>query len=84
MKQVAAIYPDLDFSQVAINNTVPPTPGGADNISEEANFTHTVEEKVKVPDAEVIVQPALEGPVALVVLFTLDGSSIVNSSAAPS
>lgn len=29
LKQVATIYPDLDLSQVVTDDTVPPTPGGA-------------------------------------------------------
>ena len=62
LKQVAAVYLDLDLSQVVIEDTVSPTLGGVDAISKETDDSaHTVEEEVKDTNAEVIVQPAPEG-----------------------
>lgn len=54
---MVAVYPDLDLSWVVIDDTFPPTPRGVDAASDETNdFIYTVEEEVKDPDIEVIVQ----------------------------
>lgn len=45
LKQVASVYPDLDLSQVVIDDTVPPTPGDVGAaINEVDDFVHTVKE----------------------------------------
>nr|POE78252.1 hypothetical protein CFP56_62647 [Quercus suber] len=81
LKQVTTVYPDLDLSQVVIEDTISLTLGGVDAISEETDDSaHTVEEEVKDTEAEVIVQPAPEGLVALVVLFVVDGISTADGS----
>nr|POE53734.1 hypothetical protein CFP56_23274 [Quercus suber] len=72
---------------IAIDNIIPPTPGGNDTVSDKTDVSvHTVEEEVKDPDAEVIVQLALEGPIAPMVLSVADGPTIANDpvSNAPS
>jgi len=35
LKQVKAVHPNLDLSQIAIDDTVPPTPGGKDTVNDE-------------------------------------------------
>lgn len=43
MKQVGDIYPNLDLSQIVIDDTVPPTPRGDDVASNKTvNYVHTV------------------------------------------
>jgi len=59
---VATVYPDLDLSQVVINDTILLALGGADTVMDEANgFVHTIKEEVKEPNAEVVDQHAPEG-----------------------
>lgn len=69
---------------MAIDDTVPLTPGGNDAFVDETNDSaHTL----KVPDAEAVVQPILEGSAAPVVPFAMDGPLIVDdlfSNAPPS
>ena len=44
MKQVKAAYPNLDFSQIVIDDTVLLMPGGDDTISDETvDSVHMVE-----------------------------------------
>lgn len=75
-----SLYPDLDLSQIAIDGTVPPTPGGDDTVSEEPkDFAHTVEQESK-HDGVVIAQPVPKGHVAPAVLSVVD-SSIADSFA---
>ena len=35
LKKVGVVYPGLNLSQIAIDNTEPPTPGGDDTVSDE-------------------------------------------------
>ena len=50
LKQVAVVYPDLDLSQVVINDTVPPTLGGSNTVINKTDASvHTVEKEVKEP-----------------------------------
>ena len=88
LKQVAVVYLNLDLSQIAIDNTILPTSGGNDAVNDETDDSvHIVEEEVKDPDDEVIIQPAPEGPAAPVVLFIADGPTTANdlvSNAPPS
>ena len=56
LKQVTTLYLDQDLSQVAIDDTVPSTPGGTDAINDETDdFVHIVEGEVKDLNAKVIV-----------------------------
>ena len=83
LKQVAAIYPNLDLSQVVINDTISLKPGGADTIIDQANASiHMVEEEVKeLAETEVVVQNVPKGktipdnPIALEGLFAPEGLS---------
>nr|POE50802.1 hypothetical protein CFP56_16315 [Quercus suber] len=62
------------YEEIAIDDTVLPTPGGNDIVSDETDdFVHIVEEEVKDPDAKVVVQPAPEGLAAPVVPFAAAG-----------
>lgn len=57
LKQVAAIYPnpDLNLSQITIDNTVPSTPGDPDAVIDEADDSiHTVEDEVREPEARTV------------------------------
>ena len=48
LKQVGSIYPDLDLSQIVIDDTVLPIPGGDDAVSGETDDSiHTVKQEVK-------------------------------------
>ena len=63
-----ADYPNLDLSQLIINDIFPPTPGGDDTVSSEiVNSIHTVDQEVKETNDVVITQPALDGPDVVVV-----------------
>ena len=54
IKQVGSIYPNLDLSQITINDTVSPTLGGDGTVSEEPDgFAHTVKQESK--DDDVVV-----------------------------
>lgn len=76
LKQVAVVYSDLDLSLIAIGDIVPSTPRGIDAVSDETDdFVDTIEEEMKYPDAEVVIQPAPKGLVALVIPSTADGPS---------
>jgi len=63
LKQVATLYPHLDLSYMVIDDTVSPTPRGANVVMNEADSTiHIVEEEVKEPtNADTINQHVLEG-----------------------
>lgn len=64
LKQVRAVYQDLDLSWIIINNTIPQTPEGDDTISDEIDDSvHTVNQEAK-DTAEASVQPAPKGPEA--------------------
>lgn len=79
MKQVVAVYSNLDLSQVSIDDIVLLTLGGNDVVRDETNDSaHTIEEEVMDPNAEVVIQLALEGPAVLVVLFAADGPPTTN------
>ena len=83
LKQVKAIHPNLDLSQIAIDDTVLPMPRGEDTISDETvDFVHTIEQEVEI-DGMVIAQPALCDPNRIVISFaenptTADDLPIVN------
>lgn len=79
LKQVVAIYPDLDLPQVSIDNTIPLTPGGSNAVTDKTNDSvHTIKEEVKDPNAEVVIKPTTEGLVAPVVPSATDGPSIAD------
>ena len=62
------------MSQIAIDDTILPTLRGNGVVNVETDDSvYTVEQEVKDPDVEVVVQLALEGLVAPVLLFTVDG-----------
>ena len=55
-------YPDIDLSQITIDNTVPPTPGGDDTVSEEtSDSVHTIKQGAKDANTKTVVQLALDG-----------------------
>ena len=55
LKQVKAAYPNLDFSQIVIDDTVLLMPGGDDTISDETvDSVHMVEQEVKDTNGVVI------------------------------
>lgn len=55
MKQVRVVYPDLDLSQIIIDDTVSPTPGGEDAISNDTDDSvHIIEQKVKDTDGMAV------------------------------
>lgn len=84
LKQVGAVYPDLDLSQIAIDDTVPPTLGGDDTVSDETDDSvHTVKQEVKDIDAEVIVQPTLGGQDAPVVPSAANPTTVDDLSSIP-
>lgn len=72
LKQVGSVYPDLDLSQIVLNDTILLTPGGDDaSGSKTDDSAHTVEKKVK-DDGVIITQLAPEGPIAPIVSSTMD------------
>lgn len=76
LKQVAVVYSDLDLSLVAIGDIVPSTPRGTDAVGDETDDSaDTIEEDMKYPDAEVVIQPAPKGLVAPMILSTAEGPS---------
>lgn len=85
LKQVTAVYLNLDLSQIAIDDTVPPTLGGPDAVSDEVDdSTHTVEDEVGELETGTVDQPAKEKtPYNLVSpldLFALEASSTKDQS----
>lgn len=84
LKQVKSAYPNLDLSQIVINDIVSPTPGGDDTISDETiDFAHTVKKEVKEVEDVGIAQLAPDGPDTVAVLSaknpaTTDGLPAVN------
>lgn len=87
LKQVGGAYPDLNLSQIVIDNIVPPTPKGDDTVSDKiVDFIHMVEQEVKDTDGVVIVQPTPEGLGAVVAMSvmdpsTADGASVMDPAA---
>ena len=72
LKQVQSVYPDLDLSQIIIDDTTLPTPREDDADSSKTNDSaHTVEWEVKDDDM-IITQPAPKGPIAPIVSSTVD------------
>ena len=54
IKQVGSIYPNLDLSQITINDIVSPTLGGDGTVSEEPDgFAYTMKQESK--DDDVVV-----------------------------
>lgn len=85
MKQVTAVYLNLDLSQIAIDDTVPPTLGGPDAVSDEVDdSTHTVEDEVGELETGTVDQPAKEKTpdnlVSPLDLFALEASSTKDQS----
>ena len=84
LKQVGAVYPDLDLSQITIDDTILLTLRGDDTLCDKTDdFVHIIGQEVKDTDTEVVIQPTLEGLEALVVSSavgptTMDGSSTVD------
>lgn len=75
-------YPNLNLSQITIDDTVPPTPGGDDTISDETiGSAYTIKQEVKVANGVVLAQPASKGPNALAVSSTIDLTTADRSSA---
>lgn len=63
LKQVGSIYLDFDLSRISMEDSLLTTPTSGDIVSEETdNSIHT--EQDPKDDSVVLVQPALEGPVA--------------------
>lgn len=92
LKQVGFVYPHLDLSKIAIDETVLQTLGRDDAANDETDDSvHTVEQRVKDDDL-VLVQSAPKGPNAPIAPSTVDplsedGSTSVNptlSDAPPS
>lgn len=93
LKQVGAAYPNLNLSQITIDDTILLTPGGDDTVSEETNDSvHMVEQGAKDTDVETIVQlppdnsetPAIQfdvDPFTVDGPSTTDGPSSVNPTA---
>ena len=84
---MGAAYPDLDLSQIIIDNIVLPTPGRVDTVSEETGDSiHTVEQGAKDADAKTVIQPtpnSLETPAIQLatVPSAVDGPSPVDPTA---
>ena len=79
LKQVKAAYPNLNFSQIIINNTVLPKPGGDDTVNDETiDFVHMIEQEVKDTDGVVITQPTPDDPDAVMVL-SAENSTVAES-----
>ena len=83
LKQVESVYPDLDLSQIAIDDTVSLTPWGDDTVSKESNDSVHIELK---DNGVVITQPIPKGPVAPVVSSVMDsfiegGQNVMNLTA---
>ena len=68
LKQVRSDYPNFDLSKVTMDDPLPTTPVGGDNINEETNDSTHAEQGLK-DDGVVLAQPALERPVTLVIPF---------------
>ena len=91
LKQVEAAYPDLDLSQIMMDNIIPLMLREEDTISEETvDSVHTIEQEAKNTNAKVFDQPISEGPDDLVALSimeptTTDGPTVVdpNTSSVP-
>ena len=55
LKQVEAAYPNLDLSQIMIDDTIPPTLEGEDTINDETTDSiHIVKQKAKNIDVGVV------------------------------
>ena len=71
LKASESFLPNLDLSQIVIDNTVPPTPRGDGIVNDETiDSICTVEQEVKDTDGVVIAQPTLDGPNVVVVSST--------------
>jgi len=67
LKQVGFVYPDLDLSEISMDDPVPTTPAGGDIVSKETDDS-TYSEQDPKDDGMVLAQPTLEGPVVPLVL----------------
>lgn len=55
LKQVRVVYPDLDLSQIIIDDIVSPTPSGEDAISNDTDDSvHIIEQEVKDTDGMAV------------------------------
>nr|POE71102.1 hypothetical protein CFP56_27107 [Quercus suber]POE84301.1 hypothetical protein CFP56_74561 [Quercus suber] len=81
LKQVTALYPNLDLSQVVINDIVSPVPSGVDTVLNEADgVIHLVEGKVKeLAQIETNSSSVLKGQTVTEGLFVPKGSSAPES-----
>ncbi|KAK9983501.1 hypothetical protein SO802_033026 [Lithocarpus litseifolius] len=68
LKQVKSVYPHLDLSWVSMDDPLPSTPTG-DTTLEETNYSTESKPNPK-DDSVVLAQPAVNPPVALLVLST--------------
>ena len=76
LKQVRSAYPNLNLSQIVINDTVPMTPRGNDTVGDETiNSIHTIEQEVEA-DGVVIDQPAPGGLDAVMVPSTENPTTV--------
>ena len=61
LKQVRVVYPDLDLSQIIIDDTIPPTPEGNNTVNDETDDSvHTVSQEAKDTNVEASIQPTPE------------------------
>ena len=61
LKQVRVVYPDLDLSQIIIDDTIPPTPEGNDIVNDKTDDSvHTVSQEAKDTNVEASIQPTPE------------------------
>lgn len=81
LKQVGAAYPDLNLSQIAIDDTMPPTPGRDDIVNDVTiDSIHTVEQEAKDTNGVVIAKLALEGSRVVVAPSAMDSSPTDSAS----
>lgn len=66
LKQVGSVYPNLDLSNVTMNDPLPTTPADGDTVDEGIKDFIPAEQGLK-DDSVVLDQPALERPVTLVI-----------------
>ena len=61
LKQFRVVYPDLDLSQIIIDDTIPPTPEGNDTVNDETDDSvHTVSQEAKDTNVKASIQPTPE------------------------
>lgn len=75
LKQVRSVYPYLDLSKISLDNLMSAILGGGDIIHEESDDSIHIEEQGPKDDGVVIAQPALDGPVAILIPSAKDPTS---------